>query len=50
MIQVQPQCPLCGSWNVKRGQKEWNHCQRCGIWFNTNTGEHEWCLFGTPEN
>lgn len=49
MIQVQPQCPQCGSWDVKRGRNDWNRCQNCGVWFNTETGEHQWRLFGTPE-
>lgn len=49
MLKVQPQCPLCGSWNVKQGSKEWNQCYRCGVWFNSYTSEHKWCLFGTQE-
>jgi len=49
MIKIQPQCPLCGSWNVKIGHNDWNHCHACGVWFNLETEQHQWCMFSSPE-
>ena len=49
MIEVQPLCPACGSWNTLPGRNHWVQCYACGVWFNTETGEQKWCLFEDPE-
>lgn len=49
MIEVQPLCPACGSWNTLPRRNHWVQCYACGVWFNTETGEQKWCLFEDPE-